>query len=84
MPVIDRSIDLLWVCHRNVLSIRVRAGIPLHNTPQCTQAPELSQPVKATSQCTQTKSWAKREKKRNLAGKRAGYLGYSLQLLLID
>ena len=33
VSVIDRSIDLRWVCHRSVLSIRVNAGIPLQNTP---------------------------------------------------
>lgn len=42
VSVIDRSIDLHWVCHRSVLSIRVSAGIPLQNTPQCTQATKLS------------------------------------------
>jgi len=40
--VIDRRIDLRWECHRSVLSIRVSAGIPLQNSPQCTQATKLS------------------------------------------
>ena len=29
-------IDLRWVRHRNLLSDRVSAGLPLHSTPQCT------------------------------------------------
>ena len=31
--VIERRIESLWVRHRTVLSIRVNAGMPLHNTP---------------------------------------------------
>ena len=37
--LIARRSELRWVCHRT-LSSGVRAGIPLHYSPQGTQAPD--------------------------------------------
>ena len=68
--LIARRSELLWVCH-GTLSIRVRAGIPLHSTPQGTQAPDNARNIIPNA----LRLDLQRQEKNNTAGKRAGYLG---------
>ena len=66
-------------------SIRVNAGMPLHNTPQCTQIPGSSHLIKVKLHPNALKiDHGTGEKlKKHLADKQAGFLSYSLRLPLI-
>ena len=66
-------------------SIRVNAGMPLHNTPQCTQIPGSSHLIKAKPHPNALKiDYGTGEKlKKHLADKQAGFLSYLLRLPLI-